>query len=261
MLSVPVFNMKGERTGEMTIDPAVLGGRVRPALIKQAVVAYLDHQRQRSVRTKRRSDVVGSTHKLYRQKGTGRARMGASRTPLRRGGGRAFGRRVPGAVKGLPKGMRRLARNSAVLAKIRANDVAVVEDLRCDVPRTKPIASMLQVLGADRGCVLALHGYDANVYRSGRNIPRTDVRVVDELTPYEILRRRKLLFTRAAFELFGGGRPAASAAGGETRGGDADMPNAANAGGDEADMPNAADAGGGEADMPHAADAGGGEAE
>ena len=110
MLSVPVCNMTGDRTGEVEIDPAVLGSKVRVRLMKQAVVAFLDHQRQHSARTKGRSDVEGSTRKLYRQKGTGNARVGMLRTPTRRGGGRTFARRGPRKRKGFPKQMRRLAR-------------------------------------------------------------------------------------------------------------------------------------------------------
>lgn len=200
MLQVPVFNMKGDQTGAMEVDPEVLGGRVRASLIKQAVVAYLDHQRQHSARTKGRSDVEGSTRKLYRQKGTGNARMGTIRTVIRRGGGVAFAKRSQRAVKALPKGMRRLARNSAILAKIKSQDVMVVEDLRCERPHTRTMVSMLKALGAERGCVLAVHEPNENVYLSGRNIPKTEVRLVEQLNTYEVLRRRKLLLTKEAFE-------------------------------------------------------------
>lgn len=200
MLEIPVFNMKGDRTGAVKVDPAVLGGRVRPKLLKQAVVAYLDRQRQYSARTKGKSDVEGSTRKLYRQKGTGNARVGQVRTPTRRGGGRAFAKRVPCRVVEFPKKMRRLARDNAVLAKIQSSDALIIDDLRCAEPKTKVMADMLASVGADRGCVLATHELDRHVYLSGRNIPKTEVRVVDELTAYEVLRRKKLVLTRPAFD-------------------------------------------------------------
>ncbi len=200
MLAVPVFNMQGKPAGEMEIDPDLLGGRVRPRLIKQAIVAYLNHRRQDSGRTKSRSDVVGSTRKLFRQKGSGNARAGTVRTPIRRGGGRAIATRGPSATKVLPKTLRRLASNSAILAKIEANEVAIVDDLRCPVIKTKAVATMLFALGVDRGCLLAMHEPDKNVYLSSRNIPKTDVRMVDELNAYEVLRRQKLIFTKPAFE-------------------------------------------------------------
>lgn len=200
MLAVPVFNMSGKQSGEIEIDPSALGGRVRPRLIKQAVVTFLNHQWQRSARTKRRSDVVGSTRKIYRQKGTGNARAGTIRTPVRRGGGRTFGKRIPASVKELPKKMRRLARNSAILAKIEANEVLVLDGFTCNEPKTKAFATMLNALGADSGCVFAMHEANRDAYLSGRNVPKTDVRLVGDLSAYEVLRRKKVVFTKPAFE-------------------------------------------------------------
>lgn len=204
MIVVPVFNMAGESAGEMEIDPEALGGRVRHRLIKQAIVAYLDHQRQHSARTKGRSDVSGSTKKLYRQKGTGNARAGMRRTPIRRGGGMAFAKRRPLRTKEFPKKMRRLARNSAVLAKIEAGQVMIIDDLAFPEVRTKALATMLAAIGAEGGCLLATHQHDRNMYLSGRNIPKTEIRVVEELTAYEVLRRGKLIFSKQAFGCLAG---------------------------------------------------------
>ncbi|MFQ5590714.1 MAG: 50S ribosomal protein L4 [Phycisphaerae bacterium] len=200
MLAVPLVTMQGERLGEIEVDPARLGGRVRPKLIQQVVVAYLDHQRQRSARTKGRADVQGSTRKLYRQKGTGNARAGNLRTPIRRGGGRAFAKRVPGAAKAIPRKMRRLARDSAILAQIQSDCVLVVDGFSCPEPKTKRFASMLSALGVNRGCMVALEADDRNAYRSARNIPDTEVRVVDDLSAYDVLRRPKLILTKPALE-------------------------------------------------------------
>jgi large subunit ribosomal protein L4 len=199
-LSIPVFNMAGQRQGEVEVDPAVLGGRIRPKLLKQAIVAFLDHQRHYSARTKGKADTEGSTRKLYRQKGTGNARMGQVRTPVRRGGGRAFAKRISRRHVEFPKQMRRLARNSAILAKIQSNDVLILSDLNCEKPKTKTVAKMFQALGVDRGCVLALGERSPSVYLSARNIPKTEVRLVEELNAYEVLRRKKLLLTKPAFE-------------------------------------------------------------
>jgi len=200
MLSVPVFNMQGQSLGAMEVDPAILGGEVRPALIKQAIVAFLDHQRQQNARTKGRGDVEGSTRKIYRQKGTGNARMGTIRTCIRRGGGRAFAKLIPRRSVGIPKKMRRQARNSAILAKMQTNRVMVVDGLAFGKPKTKPFAQMLKTLGADQGCVLAIGDPDSNVVRSGRNIPKTEIRLLQELNAYEIARRPKLILTKQAFE-------------------------------------------------------------
>jgi len=200
MLAVPVYKMDGDKAGTVEIDPGVLGGRVRAKLIKQAIVAWLDHSRQDSARTKRRSDVVGSTKKLYRQKGTGNARAGMRRTPVRRGGGRTFAKRGPRSFKDFPKKMRRLACRSAILARIEAEDVVVLDELVCSEPKTRVFAGMLSALGVDRGCLFAMHENNEIAHRSGRNIPKLDIRIVDDLNAYEVMRRPKIVFTRAAFE-------------------------------------------------------------
>ncbi|HRX86434.1 MAG TPA: 50S ribosomal protein L4 [Phycisphaerae bacterium] len=200
MIDVPVYNMEGQQSGSVQIDPVLLGGEVRPRLLKQAVVMYQANLRQNTSATKSRGMVAGSTRKLYRQKGTGNARMGNIRTNVRRGGGVAFAKGAQNYSQVLPKKMRRLARNNAILAKLLSGDVAVVDGLQFEKPRTRLFATMMRAIGADRGCTVALEGDDRAVYLSGRNIPRTEVKPVRELNAYDVLRRKKLLFTRAAFD-------------------------------------------------------------
>lgn len=200
MIDVPVFNMSGEQTGTMQIDEDSLGRWVRNDLLKQAVVMWRTNQRQGSARTKNRSRVEGSTRKLYRQKGTGNARMGPARTNIRRGGGVAFAKLDRNYRQDMPKKMKQLARRSALLAKLKSNAVAVVDPVSMTEPKTKVFQGMLTKLGADKGCVLALAKPDEVIYKSGRNIPKTEIMPAYELNAYEILRRRKLLFTREAFE-------------------------------------------------------------
>ncbi len=202
MLSIPVYNETGQQIGSENLDEALLGGALRPALLKQAIVMYQANQRQGTVRQKSRGEVAGSTRKVYKQKGTGRARMGPVRAPQRRGSGRAFPRRPREFRQDMPRSMRRLARNQAVLAKIQSQDALILDGLRFDEPKTKRFASMLKAIQADRGCLLATQGSDANLYRSGRNIPRTEVRDVAELNAYDVLARRRLVFTREAFAAF-----------------------------------------------------------
>lgn len=200
MIDVPVFNMSGEQTGTLQMDENLLGGKVRHELLKQAVTMWQTNNRQGSARTKNRSMVAGSTRKLYRQKGTGNARVGPVRSNIRRGGGVAFAKREQNHRREMPKKMRQLARRSALLAKLQGNAVAVIDSLTMSEPKTKVFYGMLQKLGADRGCVLALARPDEKVYRSGRNIPKTEIVPVYDLNAYEILRRRKLLMTKEAFE-------------------------------------------------------------
>lgn len=202
MLSVPIYDTDGRKTGDESIDEAVLGGTVNAALLKQAVVRYQANRRQGTVRTKSRADVEGSTRKLYRQKGTGRARMGNVRTCVRRGGGMAFAKRPRDFRQAMPTKMRRLARNQAVLSKIRSAQALIIEGLKIETPKTAPLARLLAAVEAGRGCVLATAGVDYAVYKSGRNIPRTAVMDVANLNAYDILAHRKLIFTREAFDRF-----------------------------------------------------------
>ncbi len=200
MLNVPVYNATGEKVGQAEIDEALLGGELNHQLLKQAVVMYHANQRQGTVKTKGRSEVEGSGKKLYRQKGTGRARMGNARTCIRRGGGMAFAKRPRDFRQAMPRKMRRLARNQAILAKIQSDEALIIDGLQVDAPKTGPFAKMLSAIEADRGCVFATNGLDMNVYKSGRNIPRTDITDVAALNARQILRRRKLVFTREAFD-------------------------------------------------------------
>ncbi len=202
MVNVPVYNLSGEKIGDEQIDAQLLGGVVRPVVLKQAVVMYHANQRQGSAKTKSRGEVHGSSRKIYRQKGTGRARMGNVRTPVRRGGGHTFAKRARDFRQAMPKKMRRLARNQAVLAKIQSEDALIIDGLKIDAPKTGPFAKVLAAVDGQRGCVFATAGIDLNVYKSGRNIPRTEVTDVAALNAFQILTRRKLIFTREAFDRF-----------------------------------------------------------
>jgi large subunit ribosomal protein L4 len=202
MASVPVFNESGKKVGDESIDDALLGGKLNASLLKQAVVMYRANQRQGTVKQQSRGEVEGSTRKLFKQKGTGRARMGNLRQPVRRGGGRAFPRKPRDFRQGMPRQMRRLARNQAVLAKILSAQALIVDGVAFDSPKTTRFARMLTAIKADRGCVMATAGTERNVYLSGRNISRAEVLDVADLNAGEILSRRHLIFTRPAFEAF-----------------------------------------------------------
>jgi large subunit ribosomal protein L4 len=202
MLSIPVYNESGAQVGAEQLDEALLGGKVNPALLKQAVVMYQSNLRQGDACTKTRAQVEGSTRKLYRQKGTGRARRGQIRTPIMRGGGRAFPTGLRNFHQDMPRKMRRLARNQAVLAKIQSQDAIILDGFKPAEPKTKRFATMLKATRSDRGCVLATAGLDPVLFKSGRNVPRTEIRDVAQLTALDVLSRRRLIFTRDAFNVF-----------------------------------------------------------
>ncbi len=201
MIDVPVYNENGDQVETVALDEAAFGGEVRPALLKQAVVMYLANRRQGSATTRSRGMVIGSTRKLYRQKGTGRARMGSIRTVIRRGGGVAFAKRPQKHRKGMPKKMRRLACKNAILAKALSGDFLLLDALEFDEPKTKRFSEMLRALKADRGCVVALPQPDETILKSGRNIPKVDIMPVEHLNAYAVLRRKRLVMTKAAYDV------------------------------------------------------------
>ena len=200
MIEVPVYNQSGSKVDTIQVDPAKLGGEVRKNLLKQALVMYHANQRQGSVRTLARGEVAGSTRKIFRQKGTGNARMGTIRQPVRKGGGHAKQKRPKDWRQAMPKKARRAARDSAILSKLQSNDVRVVDQLKFDSPRTRPVAQMFKALGIDRSVVVAINGRDENFEKSARNIDRTTLTTVSQLNAWDILRNRTLVLTRDGLE-------------------------------------------------------------
>jgi large subunit ribosomal protein L4 len=200
MIDVPVFNQYGQKVETIQVDEQKLGGKVRKELLKQALVMYHANQRQGTVRTLARGEVAGSTRKIFRQKGTGNARMGTIRQPVRRGGGHAKQKRPKDWRQALPKTARRLARNSAILDKIQSNDIRVIDQIKIDQPKTKLVVQMFKALGIDRSCLLALAGRDEVLERSARNIDRTTLTTVAQLNAWDIVRNRTLLVTKQGLE-------------------------------------------------------------
>src|SRR5215217_6475190 len=126
MIEVPIYNQAGDKVDTFQLDPAKLGGEVRTNLLKQALVMYHANQRQGTVQTQARGEVAGSTRKLFKQKGTGNARTGGIRNPIKRGGGHAKQKRPKEWRQDMPQKMRQLARNNAILSKLISGDVKVV---------------------------------------------------------------------------------------------------------------------------------------
>ena len=198
-MDVPVLNKQGKPVGTLTIDVEALGGEVNPALIKQAYVRYHANTRQGSARTKSRGMVEGSTRKIYRQKGTGHARMGPNRTNVRRGGGRAFGKQKTREDYRLdmPVKMRRKANRNALLAKLIDAEVKVIDDMSLASPRTKDFKAILEACGVDRSCLVAVPTDNNNVRLSARNIDAVTLCNSSQLTCFEMLNHRYLLISKA----------------------------------------------------------------
>lgn len=201
MLEVPVYNTGGEQTDTLQIDEERFGKEVNVPLLKQAIVAYQANRRQGSATTKGRSQVKGSGRKIFRQKGTGRARRGNVRTNILRGGGVAFAKPARSYRKGLPKKMRRQALDSAILAKILGSDLLVVEGLSVSEPKTKAVAEVLNNLKINRSCLVTIPQRDEALWKSARNIPDVTVRVAANLNALDVALRQKMLVTREAMDV------------------------------------------------------------
>jgi large subunit ribosomal protein L4 len=204
MLEVPIYNATGEKVGSESLDPAQLvkNGELNPSLLKQAIVMYHANLRQGTKAQKTRAEVIGSTRKLYRQKGTGRARTGNLRNPVKRGGGVAFAAKPRDFRKDMPTKMRRAARNQALLARAQSSDIMIVDGLKLDAPKTKTVAAFLSAVDVHRGCTLATAGRDEMLLKSIRNIPRAEMMNVTDLNAWAIMQRPKLIFTADAFAEF-----------------------------------------------------------
>lgn len=215
MIDLTVYNTSGQQVDTLQVDESVLGGCIRYALLKQAIVMYHANKRVGTATTKSRSVVAGSSRKVYRQKGTGNARMGTRRTGKRVGGGMIFAKKPRDFTQRMPRKQRKLARDSAVLAKLRTNSVVVVDGLSFEKPRTKDFVSVLKNLKIDRSCLVALRDYDENVHKSARNVGRVDVLPVADLNAAAVVNHKQMLFTKDAIVSFldrsGGGSDEESA--------------------------------------------------
>ena len=225
-ISVAVINHQGEEVGHVEIDPAAFGGKINRQLLHEAVLMYQANQRLGTHSTLRRGEVAGSTKKLFRQKGTGNARVGTRRTNKRRGGGTAKGPKPRDYEYHLPKKAVRAATRMAILSKFLDNEVVILDDWKVESVKTKPVASVLQMLtkkfsppaeatpevpeGANPPrkkkkprltWLVGTPQYDKNFYLSARNLPHVKVLPAREFNCYTVLRQKRLVLTRASLEV------------------------------------------------------------
>ncbi len=209
-MKLDVVNTEGKGVDPIDADDAVFGIEPNPFVIHQALLAQLANRRTGTAKTKTRGEVAGSTAKVRRQKGTGRARLGAARAPTMRHGGIAFGPRPRSFDQRLPKRMRRLAIRSVLSAKAAEGSLRVLDALAFERPRTKEMASLLQTLGLDRSTLVVTETSDRGVLVSARNLEKIDVLAASYLNVGDMLSHQNLLMTvgavRQAERLWGGER-------------------------------------------------------
>src|SRR5262245_45496042 len=201
MLNLPVFDRTGSQVGSLEIDPTDFGGTVNRQLLHDVIVMYQANSRQGTVKTKRRADVAGSGKKMYRQKGTGNARMGMKRTGKRVGGGHTHAKKPRDFGFTMPKKMSRTATRMALLSKLLDNETTVIAGRSVAEPKTKAGTSVLKALKLDgESCLITTAKHDASLYLSARNIERVDVAPASDLNALALLKHKRLLITREALE-------------------------------------------------------------
>lgn len=201
MAKLTVYNRIGEKVGTYKIDPAELAPRINKQLLHDVVVMYQANKRLGTSKTKTRSEVTGSTAKLYRQKGTGNARAGSRRSGIRRGGGHIFAKKPRDYSYRLPRKAIQLATRMAIASKILDDQLVIIDELSFEEPKTSEMVSILEALKCDENSLLVTTAdYDVNVYKSARNIQKVSVSPVAELNALNVLTPRRMLVTKAALD-------------------------------------------------------------
>lgn len=172
---MPVYNLNGEVVEQIELNQAIFDLPFNGAIVHQAMVRQLANGRQGTASTKTRSEVSGSTKKLYPQKHTGRARRGDIKSPLLRGGGIVFGPKPRTYRQSMPKKMRRLALKSLLSAKVREGNIKLIQELDFKEPRTKDMMNVLSSLGIDSPTLILTAQSTPNVVRSADNLPEVKV--------------------------------------------------------------------------------------
>ena len=201
MPQVKVFNMAGNEVGTMDLCDKIVGAEINGAVLHAAVRAYLLNQRQGTQSTLTRTEVSGGGKKPWRQKGTGRARQGSTRSPQWTHGGVALGPKPRSYRTAMNRKTKRIALYSALSAKVAEGNLIVVDDIKCEGYKTKTMATMLNKLGADTKTIVVLPEVDQFIIKSCANIPGVVTAQYNNLNVYDILNANKFVVTAAAVKM------------------------------------------------------------
>ena len=198
MPNVKVFNMAGQEVGTMELAESVFGADINAAVLHTAVRAYLLNQRQGTQSTLTRTEVSGGGRKPWRQKGTGRARQGSTRSPQWTHGGIALGPKPRSYRTDMNKKTKRVALFSALSAKVAEGKLIVVDDITCTEYKTKTMVNMLKALGVDNRALVVLDAVNPYTVKSCANIERVETTLATTINVYEIMKADKMVITAAA---------------------------------------------------------------
>ncbi|MBE6712823.1 MAG: 50S ribosomal protein L4 [Ruminococcaceae bacterium] len=201
MPNVKVYDMAGQVTGEIALSEELFGAEVNKSVLHSVVRAYLINQRQGTQSTKTRSEVSGGGKKPWKQKGTGRARQGSTRSPQWTHGGIALGPKPRTFHVSVNKKVKRIALRSALSAKLADNEIFVVEGLKATEFKTRPMVEMLRALDAERKPLVVLPEVDKMTIKSFANIPGAATCQANNLNVYQILNHRKLVISKESVEV------------------------------------------------------------
>ena len=197
-MEVPVYSLTKEVVKHIEISDDVFGVPFNQAVVHQAMVRQRANARQGTASTKTRGEVSGTTKKLFRQKGTGSARAGSIKSPLRRGGGITFGPKPRSYRQAMPKKMRQLALRCVLSAKAGDGELMILEQLKLDEPKTKEMVRILVALGVDSSALIATSEPEENIVKSARNLPGIKTIPASLLNVIDILSYKMLLMTEVA---------------------------------------------------------------
>ena len=200
MPELAIRDHKGKESGTIELSEKIFAEKIKKPVLHQAVLKYLASQRQGNASTKERGAVSGGGIKPWRQKGTGRARAGSIRSPLWKGGGVVFGPHPRDFAYDLPKGLRRVALRESLNAKYHSKDLFFVSEITEKIEKTKDFAQILKTLKLSGKILAILDGCDASVNRASRNIAQFQLTRSEDVTAWDILKFRKLLITKTAFD-------------------------------------------------------------
>lgn len=201
-MKVAVIDINGKKTGRsVELSDAVFGVEPNDHAIYLDVKQHLANRRQGTHKAKERAEIAGSTRKIKKQKGTGTARAGSIKSPVFRGGGRIFGPRPRNYSFKLNKGLKRLARQSALSMKAKEDNIVVIESFDFEAPKTKEFTNILKALELEnKKSLFVLEGSNNNVYLSSRNLKKADVIRGSELSTYSVLNANKVIISEACLE-------------------------------------------------------------
>jgi len=196
-----LYNQSGEAIGTLELNEYIFGITPNEPVMHQAMLMQLANARLGTHNTRGRGEVAGSTAKLYRQKGTGRARQGSIRAPHRKGGGVAHGPHPRSYTQRMPRKMRRLAVRSALSAKMAAEQIRFIDDLRFEQPRTKDMVAFLAAHGIEGKTLIVIPSKEGNIQRSANNLPKVKTLLANYLNVIDLLQHDTIVFPKAAIEV------------------------------------------------------------